>query len=198
MLSGQCTMLNTHCVNDNQLWVHVNHYHMEVLDLPSNTCLSNSERRALNPNGWGTGFTAHWGHIIFFCFHMVKPLIPILPLFPISATLWLLLSVVTLALLHHTGKTVSDILSDLGYRHPCSGALICEICFTFGTKNYKLYQECENYVNPYAAHLFFWSFRFLPSVTKVMLHNFYLLLPSVTKVLGTKVTQNFQKFANFF
>ena len=38
----------------------------------------------------------------------------------------------------------------------------------------------------------------MPCVTKVMLLHFMYMLPSVTKVLDTNVTQNFHKFANIF
>ena len=61
---------------------------MEILDLTSNTCLCSSERRALDPNGCGPRFNTHSGNILlldFFCFHVIKPLMPLLPF---SATLW--------------------------------------------------------------------------------------------------------------
>ena len=37
---------------------------MKILDLPSNTCHSISERRVSDPNGRGPRFNAHWGNIL--------------------------------------------------------------------------------------------------------------------------------------
>ena len=52
--------------------------------------------------------------------------------------------------------------------------------------------------NPYAADQIFVPFRYMPSVTKLLLLNFIHMLPSVTNVSDTKVTQSFPKFANIF
>ena len=54
----------------------------EILALPSSTCLNGLERRTLDLNGWGSEFNAQWNNNLlldFFCFHVVKPLMPILP-----------------------------------------------------------------------------------------------------------------------
>ena len=49
-------------------------------DLPSSTRFTSSDRIALDLNGFGLQFNARWGHILYFCCHIVKPLMPILPL----------------------------------------------------------------------------------------------------------------------
>ena len=56
-------------------------------DLPSNTCLNGSGSRASDPSGWGPWFNTHWGtfYCWIFCFHVVRPVMPILP---ISPNLW--------------------------------------------------------------------------------------------------------------
>ena len=53
-------------------------------DILSSTCPSGLERRALDQNGWGSEFNAQWGNILLldffvFRFHIVKPVMPILP-----------------------------------------------------------------------------------------------------------------------
>ena len=35
-------------------------------DMPSSTCLTSLERTALDLNGWGPRFNAHWGYILFY------------------------------------------------------------------------------------------------------------------------------------
>ena len=48
----------------------------------------NSERRSSDQNSWGSEFNAQWGNILFagfICFHIVKPLMPILQKLPILA-----------------------------------------------------------------------------------------------------------------
>ena len=53
-------------------------------DIPSGTCLDSSERKASDLNGWHsilTGVIFCW--CFFFCFHLVKDLMSILPLLPI-------------------------------------------------------------------------------------------------------------------
>ena len=54
-------------------------------DIPSNTCLNGSESRVSDPNSWWPRLNAHWGKIYCwnFCFHVVKRVMPILPLLPI-------------------------------------------------------------------------------------------------------------------
>ena len=56
-------------------------------DLHSSTCQVSIDRSMLDL-GWEVQwFNTHWGNILlldFFCFHIVKPLMPILALLPIS------------------------------------------------------------------------------------------------------------------
>ena len=55
--------------------------------LLSSTCQVSVERSMLDLGSEVQWFNTHWGNILlleFFCFHIVKPLMPILPLLPIS------------------------------------------------------------------------------------------------------------------
>ena len=56
-------------------------------DLLSSTCQVSVERSMLDLRSEVQWFNTHWGNILlleFFCFHIVKPLMPILALLPIS------------------------------------------------------------------------------------------------------------------
>ena len=56
-------------------------------DLLSSTCQVSVERSMLDLESEVQWFNTYWGNILlleFFCFHIVKPLMPILALLPIS------------------------------------------------------------------------------------------------------------------
>ena len=50
----------------------IEHTYMKFLDLPSNTCLNTSERRASDSNGWGPRFNNHWDNRLLLDVKLVK------------------------------------------------------------------------------------------------------------------------------
>ena len=68
----------------------IEHDHMKILDLSSRTCVNRLENKASDPNGWDPGFNTHSGNnlLLDFSFHLVKPVMQILPFLSISANLW--------------------------------------------------------------------------------------------------------------
>ena len=72
-----------HLVRTNGSWSY-----QDLSDVPSNTCLNNSQRTASDLSSWGPRFNTHWGNNLlldFFCFQVIEPVMRILP---ISAILW--------------------------------------------------------------------------------------------------------------
>ena len=123
-----------HLVRTNGTWSY-----KDLTDLPSNTFLNSSERRAFDPNGWCHRFNTHWGNILlldFICFHVVKSLMPILSLLPISAILWYSdtshpLSVSHHLTLHHTHNEHSSTCFHRG-NSPCHFLKWNFLFFAFG------------------------------------------------------------------
>ena len=51
-------------------------------DVPSSTFIDSSDRRSLDLSSWGPRFNSHFGNILLtdFCFHVVMPILPLLPI----------------------------------------------------------------------------------------------------------------------
>ena len=60
---------------------------MEILALPSNTCLNGPESRASDPSSCGPRLNAHRGNILLLDFLVSMQVKPVMSILPISANL---------------------------------------------------------------------------------------------------------------